>query len=834
MESLLKTGNIEQGWKVNKFNFLSSVGLAVLVLAPPMAARAADSNSIGDVVVTATKTGTTNLQKTPLSISVIGGTDLKNTQVVKIRDLASDVPALKVINANSNVVFYIRGIGGFASNNEQDVGIYEDGVYVEKSSSILTANFNDLERVEVAKGPQGTTFGRNSVGGAINFITRQPSTTFQFQDTLNLGSYNLVDEAARISGPITDNLQASGAVSYVKHDGYLTDVVPGVASANSANRFSFHGALKYEFNNDITNLVRVDYLYTHENYGLNSANYLRSDDPRYISCSGSAASYAAAQSTCAFKGFPAPLANAEVGNYHYYAGGTAPLESEDDYGINDEFNWKINDNLSLKNLLAYKTAENDTVFGGNGTEYVTSINTTLYFQKQFSDELTLQHTYGNLKGVVGFSGWTSENRFKAPSWNFANPTPTNYNPYNPGTSSESYQDTRWDTISYAVYANETYQLTKDVGIIFGARYTVEQKKLDTYNTCFNWVGGVPAGLPGYNPAYPGSYGPSGQTLCPNTGTSNPYTAIIYPFVAGYGNTFTPNGVNITPDLVQNANAFTPKIGVQWQATSNAYLYASATRGFKSGGFSFTARNSYGAVYLPEWITTYEIGAKTDWLDKKLRVNVAVFRNDWTNLQVNSTITIPGTNTPLTEASNAANARNTGLDADVTFKPWDGWTFTSSVTWIPDAVYTNYTNGQSNGFFTGLFIQRQDPRYNYANGSYNATGNRLINNPDLVATLSGQKDFDLGNGNTAFIHVDGEYTGNTYFDISNDPISRRNPFALFNAAAGWASPGGHYQVELWARNLTDKQYANTLLPGSKVPQVVAGDPRTFGIQLNYTY
>ena len=93
---------------------------------------------------------------------------------------------------------------------------------------------------------------------------------------------------------------------------------------------------------------------------------------------------------------------------------------------------------------------------------------------------------------------------------------------------------------------------------------------------------------------------------------------------------------------------------------------------------------------------------------------------------------------------------------------------------------------------------------------------------------------IGNGNSAFIHVDGNYTGNTFFDISNAPISRRNPFALFNAAAGWASPGGHYQVELWARNLTDKQYANTLLPGSKVPQVVAGDPRTFGVQLNYTY
>ena len=120
--------------------------------------------------------------------------------------------ALKIIQLNSNAVIFIRGVGGYASNNEQDVGIYEDGVYLGRTSAALDSNFNDLERVEVAKGPQGTTFGRNSVGGALNFITKQPSNTFQFQDTLNFGNYNLIDEAAHISGPVTDKMQASASV----------------------------------------------------------------------------------------------------------------------------------------------------------------------------------------------------------------------------------------------------------------------------------------------------------------------------------------------------------------------------------------------------------------------------------------------------------------------------------------------------------------------------------------------------------------------------------------------------------------------------------------------
>ncbi len=236
---------------------LAGVSLAVLAFAPPLAARAADSNTIGEVVVTATKTGATSLQKTPIAISVVGDQTLTTDHAVTLKDLPSEVTALKITNANANVVVYIRGVGGYASNNEQDVGVYEDGVYMGRTSSVFDSNFNDLERVEVAKGPQGTTFGRNSVGGALNFITKQPTSTFEFNDTLNLGNYNLIDEAARISGPITDKLQASAAVGYTKHDGYIQDVVAGVPAIGGQNRVNFRGELKYEFNNDITNLIRV-------------------------------------------------------------------------------------------------------------------------------------------------------------------------------------------------------------------------------------------------------------------------------------------------------------------------------------------------------------------------------------------------------------------------------------------------------------------------------------------------------------------------------------------------------------------------------------------------
>ena len=154
---------------------MSGAALAVLALAPALAANAQtapNNNSIGEVVVTATKTGATSLQQTPIAISVVGGGTLQTDRVVTLRDLQTDVANLKITSNGSNAVLYVRGVGGYASNNEQDVGVYLDGVYLGRTNVALESNFNDIARIEVAAGPQGTTFGRNAVGGAVNFISR--------------------------------------------------------------------------------------------------------------------------------------------------------------------------------------------------------------------------------------------------------------------------------------------------------------------------------------------------------------------------------------------------------------------------------------------------------------------------------------------------------------------------------------------------------------------------------------------------------------------------------------------------------------------------------------
>ena len=286
-------------------------------------------------------------------------------------------------------------------------------------------------------------------------------------------------------------------------------------------------------------------------------------------------------------------------------------------------------------------------------------------------------------------------------------------------------------------------------------------------------------------------------------------------------------------MTQDVEAFTPKIGVEWQATPDAFLYASVTRGFKSGGFNFTARNDFGSSYQPEWITAYEIGAKTDWFDKRLRINLAAFRNNWTNLQVSQAIILPNLSTPVTQSSNAASARITGLDADITAKPGAGFTFNAGFTWMPDAQYLDYTGGQAANYIKNLLIQAKDPRENGGFNTYNANGNRLTKAPKFSGIFNADKKFDFGDGGEFNIHGDVNYTSPTAYDISNYAFSNSKPITLYNAAVGYTSPGGHYEVGLWGRNLADKSYANSIIIGS-LPQVVSGNPRTVGIRLNYKY
>lgn len=767
-----------------KHKMMAGSAFAVLALAPAMAAHAQENSAgVGDVIVTATKTGVTQLQKTPISIAVVGDLALKNTETTSIRDLPNLVSGLKLSTGQIQTTLYIRGVGGFNAG-EGDVSIYMDGVYLGANSLALGFNFNDVDRIEVLKGPQGTLYGRNSTGGALNLVSKTPTDEFKLQNVTTVGNYNLLEDQFYVSGPIIkDKVQASLAFDVVRRDGYLKNIVPGSPDLMNANRYGVRGQIRWEVTSNITDTVRADVENTNEHYA-SAAKLL----------------YPVTWNS---------LANTIIGNFHKVATNSDVYNREAAWGVSNELSWTINDMLTAKAVTAYREDRSHNAQDGDATEDVTSSEgiaswgNTGYFtgtvpdlgamdvwEHQFSQEFNLINKIGPFSGVVG-AYYYNEYVNQIGSTIAIGPAKEALatNPTTAATRVGSPRDTRIPVVSQAVFFEETYHVTPRLGVTVGARYTQERKVLDTYNLAINLL-------------------------------TNAIT--------------TKFDIRGGAAAVSNYNALTPKFGVNYQVTDDAMVYASATKGFKSGGYSSSARSLTGASFGQETLWSYEVGAKTDWFDHRLRVNVAAFRNDWQGLQFSATIS---NNPPVTGTSNAAAAYINGLEADITAKPDPTVTLTGSVTLL-DAKYVNFKTFNPGASLIPYLIG--DPRYTAAvsgktSAAYDASGKTLVQAPPVSLILSAQKDFNFSNGSTFYVRGEYQYTALTYFQPSDTPIASQPAFSLYNASVGYTAPGGHWQVALWGKNLSDQNYViNVGLNSNNHITAPIGLPRTFGARITYNY
>jgi iron complex outermembrane receptor protein len=778
---------------------LSGAALTVLAFAPALAARAQTApagNTIGDVVVTATKTGTTNLQKTPLSVDVVSGADLKKEGIETFRDLQASLPSVKFFVQGTNPRIYIRGVGGYNSN-DGDVSLYVDGVFLAKPTAVTQGSFNDIDRVEVLEGPQGTLFGRNSTGGAINFISKAPSDHFTFHNDLSVGNFALIDESASVSGPIADNVQASLGFSKFQHNGYLHNVDPGVGDGDAANRMGLRGQVKWEVTPDITNTVRADYIYTNETWqtGQNIIANVRSGKAPGITA-GCSTVYVPGTAACGYN--YDPLLESLVGNLRNIDYNILPHNNEIAYGVNDEFNWKINDHLSLKSLSAGRTDYSTQTQGNPGEINFSLPGPQVFEEYQLSQEFDLIHEFGPISGVVGVFYYLDHSYYTAEGISQGgNPViPLVTNGYITG------QNTFDPTTSRAIFAEESYHITPTLKVTVGARYTAESKNLNTYNYSENYEPGYPGNLQ-YNAAVP------------------------------------PSPPDFVADLNYNAHALTPKFAVDWQATPDALLYASVTNGYKSGGFNEGGRwgagngvaptvpPPLGTFYGPENMWAYEGGLRSDWFDHTLRVNLSIFRYMWYGLQFNASIA------PQTiSTSNAGGAVTNGLEAAITYKPAPGLTIDLHTTLL-DAKYVSFTQyGYPSNL--GPFLNPNSIITTAGGKVFNASGNTLAEAPKVSLSLDAQKDFDLSDGADLYVRGEFNYQSLVYFDPTNVAVDSQPAYTVVNASIGYSPAHSHWTVSIWGKNLADTAYLVGAQTGGTILGGAVGDPRTFGVRLQYTY
>ena len=807
---------------------------------PPASAT---NDGIGEIVVTAQKRSE-NVQKVPIAISAFTSQALQERAIGNIAQLSAIAPN---VNLDAGTPFsgstavlsaYIRGIGSddFAFNIDPGVGIYLDGVYLARTVG-ANQDLPDVERIEVLKGPQGTLFGRNTIGGAISIVTHDPGKEFRFTGDLTGGSYGLLQARGTVDLPITDGLYSSVTFGVRSRDGYLKRIPFPDQRANNAPPFSAFSAAGYdsagrEGANSNINLrgklkwnqggpVRItlsgDYSRdrgTSANKLLSTVEYLPGNfagttnlpgtafDPTgqtgflfaglYNFCIGSTPTQIAArnaQALCGVSGtqfhpqFQLPsIAGVNVdGNP---ANDRLPWDSryviadpDKSYATGNSFsrltNWGVggivdfdlSDTVALKSITAYRALDWSAGLDADGSPLNFLQLSFTMKQWQLSQELQLL-------------GKALDNKLNYVLGAYYFKEAGNLHDYVTFAEGQIQVDgpNRLETENYAFFGQIDYRPIDLIGVTVGGRYTHEKKAFEGGQQELNGFNYKLFGCAGAN----GNITPNGPfPLAPITCQQG----LSYPDPANPVRVYVP-GMN--HKVFSN---FSPKVGLQVHPDKDLMLYGSWSKGYKTGGWTTRLTNPQGNVapdFNEEKATTWEVGAKSTWLDHHLQLNAAAFRTDYRDIQLNIQI---GTSPTI---ANAGNARIQGFELEMVAAPMHGLTINGSVGYV-DAHYTYVSPaaaavGGANPFQAGTLV-----------------GQDLPKTPHWKVNVSPRYEARLANGGSIVFLGDWTHTTGAWNDTQRTFLLFRPTSDQVNASVGYQEPGGHWSVTVGGTNLTDKRY-----------------------------
>jgi iron complex outermembrane receptor protein len=701
----------------------------------------ASTGGLEEIVVTAQKKSE-NLQRVPLSLTAFSGETLQNSGVQTATELAARTPNVSFdTSAAGQPRYFIRGIGSSSTGSARDgaVGIFVDEVYMGRPFMTGT-DFFDLDRVEVLRGPQGTLFGRNVVGGAISYFTSKPDDTFGAQAALTVGDYGQMDANLLVSGPLTDGISAKFGVSTRNHDGYAFNETTR-QDIEWASNFTMRGALRFQPGDGVDIQLNGDLSRVR---GSGAWWHLLREGPNSIGKSNAD---------------PRRGRNHTEDGFNDIDNGGVSLNARVDTGIGE-----------IASITAYRELDASTRTNTTGL-FVSALNApdrnnfhhTLFIQQsdvrahQFSQELRLATQIGpDIEAVVGAFYF----REKVESTDI-----TDYRFQRFGTQGRRQFDAENVTNSYAAFANLAWDLTDQLKLRAGLRWSRDEKD--------------------------------------------------HVVVAG-GNNFTPyrDGGVVVPGFTAPGkaawSALTPSFSVNYQATPSKMLYATVSRGFKSGGFSDSEVERLSAMtpFDPEFAWNYEIGAKTEWFDRRLRFNASLFYTDYTDLQVTVIRVVDPNFPPFGTTGNAGKVVIKGAELELNAVPVDGWN-----------IYGNYAYTDSN-------IKEM--------ASAPATvGNRLGRSPKhkfFVGT-----SYSIAAGSDLTIEPRIEYTQSSEFfpSINNSAVERVD--GLKNLDIGIKFALDKVSLDFWIKNVTDR------LNIASITEVPPQDgyatfmpPRTFGATVRFRY
>jgi iron complex outermembrane recepter protein len=781
------------GCALTGLGMLGTLSLPIGAVAAETAAGAQASEpgaELQEVVVTARRREE-SLQDTPVAVTVLTSDMLERMQVYGTTDLDKVVPNLQfhsygtLTGNNSAAQVFIRGIGQTDATPAVDpgVGLYIDDVYMGRSVG-GAMEMRDIANTQVLRGPQGTLFGRNTIGGAVLLTTNGPGEGAGNTLRATIGEDNLFDAFAAFD--VFDGEKWSARVSggYRKRDGYVTRTYDGV---DLGDEDSLNGQLAVRFKptEDLTFTLRFDAAREDEN-----------GSPFVFQSMNEAALFVGVASINAgcpniLDGLPpptlvGPLADPRCGNDAQYKGpftngGTATVFSDlNNRGGSLVAKWDATEKLSFKSITASRTLKWSGARDADNTPLLV-LHTDYHSQSdQFSQELQALYDGERLDGVVGLYYFDEDSTDRVLVYLS-----------NPGTS---YDTQRVDLGSRAkaAFTEWTYKLTDRLSATAGMRFTDESKSLQ--GTLFNVAPATRA-----EPAAP-------TALCPFNGPPPTQTNCLFLSTA-------PFKLNFSDSTVSGS--------VQYRWNDAVMTYVSYSEGFKSGGFNqrYNAAPPGNAPisFDAETATTVELGMKLNPLPA-LRINAALFTTNYDDIQMTYRLGV----VPL--LFNAGKASIDGGELEINWAPTNRLLIDASAGYL-DSGFDSIT---------------PPPPYGSVSPTATATlSSRLPFTPEWTTHVGVSYAFPMSNGWTWTPRVDSSYTASQFFDAGNSvEVAQTGGVTIWNASVTLESPDSKWRIALNGQNLGDKLYpvagTSSLTTSSGYAEIVNARPRALSLTASYNF
>ncbi len=719
---------------------------------PPAAASEEDSAAI---VVTARRREET-LVSVPIAVSAFSGAALERSGAIDISDLANVTPNTTLEasrGTNSTLTAFIRGVGQQdpVSGFEQGVGIYLDDVYLNRPQGALL-DIYDVERIEVLRGPQGTLYGRNTIGGAVKYVTRMLPQEFSLKLKGSYGSYDQADGIISASAPIGDLVRVGGAFARLSRGGFGENRTTG---EDNYNKDIWAGRATFEMGGyGQPVLMRITGDYTKDNSNARGGHRL----------------------------IPGQLSGAPVlDDVFDTRGGLAdPKQYVESYGLSMNITAELSDAVTLRSISAWRKDDSASPIDFDALPAVDVDVPAYYFNEQLSQEFQLLYDKGPIHGMIGFYylDARADTQFDVRLFTTV-----------PGLT--AYTEANVDTETYAIFGDVTFDISDQLSLSAGGRYTWDERRADILRQ--NYLGG-------------GS-----------------------PVFGGAGVAFGAPGTDFRGE--SDFKKFTPRLSVSYKPTPDHNIYASWSKGFKGGGFDPRGvgvnapdlngdgirQDSEVAAFLsfaPEEVDSYEVGYKGDLMDGALYVAVAGFYADYKDVQIPGSVAcdVGGIPSFCGVVSNAGKATFKGVEFESNARlgrdlmaPGDRLNLQTAVGYI-DAQYDEYITN-----IAGVPTDVADYR-------------EVQNTPKWTASGTLSYTTPVGDG-SLYAGTTVSWRSKTYqFEIPNPYIDQKG-YALWDASIVYTAPDDRWSIGLHGKNILDKEYKTSGYT------FVAADPVTGAIVNN---